>query len=90
MEFCRNSNSSKHLWLSLLPARMKIRSKKKALECLQDFPKFMGLFSVAQGQLTTQSVVESGYNSNSIEILWLSSLSARMEKSQPKMKALKC
>ena len=34
VEFCRNSNSSKLLWLSSLPARMKkIRSKMKALEC---------------------------------------------------------
>ena len=34
VEFCRNSNSSKLLWLFSLPARMKkIRSKMKALEC---------------------------------------------------------
>ena len=34
VEFRRNSNSSKLLWLSLLPARMKkIQSKIKALEC---------------------------------------------------------
>ena len=34
VEFCRNSNSSKLLWLSSLPARMKkIQSKMKALEC---------------------------------------------------------
>ena len=34
VEFHRNSNSSKLLWLSLLPARMKkIQSKIKALEC---------------------------------------------------------
>ena len=33
-EFCRNSNSSKLLCLSSLPARMKkIHSKMKALEC---------------------------------------------------------
>ena len=37
----RISNSSEILWLSLLPARMKkIRSKMKALECLQDFPYY--------------------------------------------------
>ena len=55
VEFRRNSNSSKLLWLSLLPARMKkIQSKIKALECLQDFPhyKSMGILSNAQGQLT--------------------------------------
>ena len=28
VEFCRNSNSFKLLWLSSLPARMKIKSKK--------------------------------------------------------------
>ena len=27
VEFCQNSNSFKLLWLSLLPARMKIQSK---------------------------------------------------------------
>ena len=33
-EFCPNSNSSKLLYLSLLPARMKnIQSKMKELEC---------------------------------------------------------
>ena len=54
VEFCRNSNSSKLLWLSSLPARMKkIQSKMKALECYQDFPNYksMGIFSNAQGQL---------------------------------------
>ena len=60
----------------------KIQSKMKALECLQDFPhyKSMGIFSNAQGQLTLQSLVKSGPNSNSTEILWLSSLPARMKK----------
>ena len=33
VESCRNWNSSKVLWLSLLPARKKIHSKMKALEC---------------------------------------------------------
>ena len=34
VEFCPNSNSSKLLWLSSLPARMKkIQSKMKELEC---------------------------------------------------------
>ena len=33
VELCQNSNSSKLLWLSLLPARMKkIHSKMKAIE----------------------------------------------------------
>ena len=35
--------------------------------------KFYVDFSDAQGQQTPQSVVESGQNSNSSEILWLSS-----------------
>ena len=50
--------------------------KMEALECLQDFPhyKSMGFFfSNAQGQLTLQSLVKSGPNSNSSEILWFSS-----------------
>ena len=47
MESCRNSNPSKLLWLTLLPARMKkIRLKMKALECSQRFShyKSMGIF----------------------------------------------
>ena len=46
--------------------------------------------SDAQGQLTLQSVVESGRNSNSSKLLWLSLLSARMKKIQSKMKELEC
>ena len=37
-------------------------------------------FSNAQGQLTPQSVVESGRNSNSSKLLWLSLLPARIKK----------
>ena len=62
-KFCPNSNASTFLQLSLLPARMKkIQSKMKELECLQDFPHYqpMRIFSDAQGQLTLQSLVESG------------------------------
>ena len=41
VESCRMSNSSKILWLSSIPARMKkIRSKMKMLECLQDYMSF--------------------------------------------------
>ena len=47
-------------------------------------------FSDAQGQLTPQSVVESGQNLNSIRVLWLSLLPARRKKIQLKMKALEC
>ena len=50
----------------------------------------MGIFSNAKGQLTPQSLVESGTNSNSFEVLWLSSLPARMKKIRSKMKALEC
>ena len=80
----RNSNSFKHLCMSLLYAKM------KALEWPQHIPhcKPMGIFPNAQGQLSPQSVVGSGRNSNSIKSLWLSSLPARMKKIRSKMKAL--
>ena len=48
----------------------------------------MGIFPDAQGQLTPQSLVESGPNSKSSEILWLSLLPASMKKIRSKMKAL--
>ena len=70
----RNLNSSKLSCMSLLPARMRmIKSKMKELECSQDFShyKSMGIFPDAQGQLTPQSLVESGQISNLSEILWL-------------------
>ena len=76
----RNLNSSKFLCMSLLPVRMKmIYTKMKELERSKDFChyKYMGIFSDAQGQLTPQSLVESGPNSNLSEILCLSSLPAR-------------
>ena len=68
----RNLNSSKLSCMSSLPARMRgIESKMKELECSQDFSyyKSMGIFPGAQGQLTPQSLVESGPNSNLSEIL---------------------
>ena len=40
----------------------------------------MGMFSDPQGQLTPQSFVESGQNSNPSGILWLSLIPASMEK----------
>ena len=58
--------------MSLLPARMRmIESKMKELECSQDFShyKSMGIIPDAQGQLTPQSLVESGPNWNMSEIL---------------------
>ena len=69
----RNWNSSKLSCMSSLPARMKmIHTKMKELECSQDFShyKSMGIFQDAQGQLTLQSLVDSGPNSNLSEILW--------------------
>ena len=49
--------------MSSLPARMKkIQLKMKVLECSQDFShyKSMGIFRFRQGQVTPQSLVESG------------------------------
>ena len=45
-------------------------------------------FSNIQGQITPQSEVGSGRNSNSSEILWMSLLLPRTKKIQIKMKAL--
>ena len=87
----RNSNSSKLLCMSLLPARMRmIDSKMKELECSKDFfhYKSMGIFPDAQGQLIPQSLVQSGRISNSSEMLWVSSLPASMKKIRSNMKAL--
>ena len=67
-----------------------IHTKMKELECSQDFShyKSLGIFPDAQGQLTPQSLVESGLNSNSFEIFWLSSLPAKIKKIRSKMKEL--
>ena len=45
-------------------------------------------FPDAQRQLTPKSVMESCWNSNSSELLWLVLLPARMQKINPKMKIL--
>ena len=50
--------------------------------------KSMGIFSDAQGQLTPQSLIKPGRNSNSSMILWLSLLPASMKKILSKTKAL--
>ena len=79
----RNLNSSKLSCMSSLPARTRgIESKMKELECSQDFTHYtsMGIFPDAKRQLTPQSLVESGPNSNLSEILWLSSLPASIKK----------
>ena len=62
------------------------------VECSQDFShyKSMEIFQDAQGQLTPQSLGESGPNSNLSEILWLSSLPVSMKKIQSKIRALAC
>ena len=59
----RNWNSSKLSCMSELPTRMKlIHTKMKELEWSQDFShyKSMGIFRLRQGQVTQQSLVESG------------------------------
>ena len=89
MESCKKSNSSKLLWLVLLPARMnKIHQKMTALEWSQYFShnKSMGIFPDAQGQVT--SLVGSCQISNPSKMLWLSSLHARIKKNQSEMKEL--
>ena len=61
----RNLNSSKLSCMSSLPARMRmIDSKMKELEWSQCFShyKSMGIFQIARGQLTPQSLVRSGPN----------------------------
>ena len=80
---CRNLNSSKLSCMSSLPATMRMMdSKMKELECSQDFShyKSMGIFLDAQGQLTLQSLVQSGRISNSSEMLWMSPLTVSMKK----------
>ena len=89
----QNWNSSKLSCMSSLPPRLKkIHTKMKELECSQDFShyKSMGIFPDAQGQLTPQSLVASGPNSNLSKILWLFSLPASMKKIRSNMKALEC
>ena len=91
MGSCPNSNSSELLWSVLLSARMKeIHPKMKVLEWSQHFShyKSMRIFQDAQGQLTHRSLIQSCRISNPFEILWLSSLPARIKKNQSKMKEL--
>ena len=89
----RNLNSSKLSCMSSLPDRMRmIDSEMKELECSKDFShyKSMGIFPDAQGQLTPQSLVNSGRISKSSEMLWMFLLPASMKKIQSKMRALEC
>ena len=69
--------------MSSIPTRMiKIGSKIKARESSQHISRYksMGIFRDAQGQLTPQSLIGSGRNSNSSNMLELSLLAARMKK----------
>ena len=77
--------------MTLLPARMKqIHWKMKVLEWPQGFShyKSMGIFPNAQGQQTHKPFVGYCPISNPSEILWVSSLPARMKRIQSKIKAL--
>ena len=64
------------LMVVLVTCKNENHKKMKALEWSQQFShyKFMVIFQDAQGQLTPQSVVQSGQIVNSFELLWLSLL----------------
>ena len=86
-------NSSKLSCISSISVRMKIiQTKMNEQETSQHFShyKSIGIFQDVQGQLTPQSLVESGPNSNLSEILWLPSLPVSIKKIRSKMKALAC
>ena len=77
----RNSNSSKLLRMSSLPARMKkIRSKLKALDWPKHFSHCKCIFQVAQRQLTPLSVVGSGRISKSSRDFMVFFVTCRNEK----------
>ena len=85
MESCQSSNSSKLLWLILLSARLKkIHPKMTALEWSQYFShyKSMGICPDAQGKRIHKSLVGSCRVSNPSKMLWLSSLPARVKRTQ--------
>ena len=56
------SSSFEMSWMFLLPVKMKIRSKMKALKCSQHYA------SIFQGQITPRSVMVSGRNVNSSKL----------------------
>ena len=58
-----------------------IHTKIKELECSQDFShyKSMGIFPDAQGQLTLQSLVKSGPNSNFVRDIMLVLVTCKYE-----------
>ena len=83
VESGRISNSSKLSCMLSLPASMKrIRSRtaeKKWRHCFSHY-KPMEIFLDVQGQLTPQSVIQSGENSNSSRLSCMSSLPASMKR----------
>ena len=83
----RISNSSKLKCMLSLPASMKrIRSRTAKKKWRHHFSHYkpMGTFSDVQGQLTPQSMVQSGRNSNSSEHSFMSSLPASMKRNGSK------
>ena len=79
----RISNSSKLSCMLSLPASMKrIRSRLTEKKWRPGFSHYkpMEIFSDVQGQLTLQSVVQSGRNSNSSELSCMSLLPASMKR----------
>ena len=83
-----NSNWSKILYLSWIPASLKkLWSKLKAG---QHFPHYnsMGKTFVAQGLVTLQKIIRPDTNSNWYEILCLSWLPANLKMLRSKLKAL--
>ena len=91
MASCQNSNPSKLLWLTFLPARMKkIHWKMKVPEWSQGFSYNMSMFFFpnAQVQITHKSFVRYCQISNPSKILWLSWLHAKLKRYQSKMKEL--
>ena len=81
------SNSYKLSCMLSLPASKKrirsITAEKKMRHRFSHY-KPMGIFSDVQGQLTPQSVVQSGQNSNSSELSYMSLLPASMGKNGSK------
>ena len=61
-----------------------IKNYRASMETQFSHYKSMGNFLNVQGQLTPKSVVRSGWNSNSSEILCISSLSASIKESDQK------
>ena len=84
----RISNSSKTLWLSSLPTKMKkIQSKLEALECSQHYTS---IFQTYKGKKLFVLVAVSGRNLNSSKLPCMSSLPTRMRLIKSKMKELEC